>query len=83
MGNSWNSMRKTWIPWGIYGIPMKSVNSIVRMYVIVIKCDTRRRTKRLPSLRFSTPIRCDTIRYQCDRNIWNAMEYPWKSHGEP
>jgi len=32
-------------------------------YVIVIKCDTRRRTKRLPSLRFSTPIRYDTIRY--------------------
>ena len=20
MGNSWNSMRKTWIPWGIYGM---------------------------------------------------------------
>jgi len=31
------------------------------LYVIVIKCDTRRRTKRLPSLRFSTPIRYDTI----------------------
>jgi len=29
--------------------------------VCVIKCDTRRRTKRLPSLRFSTPIRYDTI----------------------
>ena len=24
-------MRKTWIPWGIHGFPMKSVNTIVRM----------------------------------------------------
>jgi len=32
-----------------------------------MKCDTRRRTQRLPSLRFSTPIRYDTIRYDTIR----------------
>jgi len=35
---------------------------------IVIKCDTRRRTKRLPSLRFSTPIRYDTI-HKCSPGV--------------
>ena len=29
----------------------------------VMKCDTRRRTQRLPSLHFSTPTRYDSLRY--------------------
>ena len=63
-----NNLDKFWVSQEVYynfkcditGTGNKSLCQL-EWYVIVIKCDTKRRTNRLPSLRFSTPIRYDWL----------------------
>jgi len=51
-------------------------------YDTVMKCDTRRRTKRLPSLRFFTPIRYDEFWQQITPCMTYSAEVPYK-HDKP